>query len=190
MIIRKWSVALSGLLTVLMAGAFAPGALADGAVTEGEPPPPRVELVLDVSGSMSERDMAGGQSRIAAAQQAFNEVLDAMPEEVHLGIRTLGAGNPGDDKVAGCLDSDQLYPVGPVDRLEAKTAVATLRPTTGFTPIGLALREADKTSVTTPAPAGSCSSPTARTPAASPTPAWWPANWPPRAPTWWSTPSA
>ncbi|WP_432052474.1 VWA domain-containing protein [Streptomyces xiamenensis] len=142
MIIRKWSVALSGLLTVLMAGAFAPSALADGVAREGEPPP-RVELVLDVSGSMKERDMAGGQSRIAAAQQAFNEVLDAMPEEVHLGIRTLGAGNPGDDKVAGCLDSDQLYPVGPVDRLEAKTAVATLRPTTGFTPIGLALREAD-----------------------------------------------
>ncbi|GAA3477207.1 VWA domain-containing protein [Streptomyces yanii] len=98
---------------------------------------PKVELVLDVSGSMRTRDI-DGQSRMSAAKQAFNEVLDAVPEQVQLGIRTLGADYPGDDRKVGCKDTKQLYPVGPLDRVEAKTAVATLAPT-GWTPIGPAL---------------------------------------------------
>ncbi|MGW8399516.1 VWA domain-containing protein, partial [Streptomyces lydicus] len=58
--------------------------------TAGEPdakPSPKVELTLDVSGSMRARDI-DGQSRMAAAKQAFNEVLDAVPQDVQLGIRT------------------------------------------------------------------------------------------------------
>jgi Ca-activated chloride channel family protein len=86
---------------------------------------------------MRTRDI-DGKSRMAAAKQAFNEVLDAVPEEVRLGIRTLGADYPGDDRKRGCKDTRQLYPVGPLDRTEAKTAVATLAPT-GWTPIGPAL---------------------------------------------------
>jgi Ca-activated chloride channel family protein len=101
---------------------------------------PKVNLVLDVSGSMRTRDIDGG-TRMAAAKQAFNEVLDATPEEVQLGIRTLGANYPGDDRKTGCKDTEQLYPVGPLDRTEAKTAVATLSPT-GWTPIGPALLKA------------------------------------------------
>ncbi|MFF4603016.1 VWA domain-containing protein [Streptomyces sp. NPDC001339] len=98
---------------------------------------PKVELTLDVSGSMRARDI-DGQSRMSAAKQAFNEVLDAVPQDVQLGIRTLGATYHGDDRQVGCKDTRQLYPVGPLDRTEAKTAVATLAPT-GWTPIGPAL---------------------------------------------------
>lgn len=96
--------------------------------------------MLDVSGSMSAKDMDGG-SRMAAAKQAFNEVLDATPEEVQLGIRTLGANYHGNDRKTGCKDTAQLYPVGTLNRTEAKTAVATLTPT-GWTPIGPALLKA------------------------------------------------
>lgn len=96
--------------------------------------------MLDVSGSMRARDIDGG-SRMAAAKQAFNEVLDATPEEVQLGIRTLGANYRGNDRKTGCKDTAQLYPVGTLDRTEAKTAVATLNPT-GWTPIGPALLKA------------------------------------------------
>ncbi|EFF93835.1 LOW QUALITY PROTEIN: secreted protein, partial [Streptomyces sp. e14] len=63
------------------------------------------------------------------------------PEEVQLGIRTLGADYRGDDRKEGCKDTAQLYPVGPLNRTEAKTAVATLSPT-GWTPIGPALLKA------------------------------------------------
>ncbi|MFF6906677.1 VWA domain-containing protein [Streptomyces sp. NPDC012389] len=117
----------AGLGSVLPAAADEPPAV----------PAPKVELVLDVSGSMRTRDI-DGQSRMTAAKQAFNDVLDAVPEGVHLGIRTLGADYPGDDRKVGCKDTKQLYPVGPLDRTEAKTAVATLAPT-GWTPIGPAL---------------------------------------------------
>ncbi|MGQ5229725.1 VWA domain-containing protein [Streptomyces sp. yara] len=126
------------LLAALTAGITFPAGAAAGEPT-GESAP-KVDLVLDVSGSMRAKDI-DGQSRMAAAKQAFNEVLDATPEEVQLGIRTLGADYPGDDRKEGCKDTAQLYPVGPLDRTEAKTAVATLVPT-GWTPIGPALLEA------------------------------------------------
>lgn len=101
---------------------------------------PRVDLVLDVSGSMRAADIQG-KSRISVAQQSLNEVIDALPAETEFGIRTLGANYPGDDKAQGCQDTKQLFPVGKTNKVEAKTAVATLRPT-GWTPIGLALRGA------------------------------------------------
>ncbi|MEU2128088.1 MULTISPECIES: VWA domain-containing protein [unclassified Streptomyces] len=136
MIIRKRLTAGVGiLLATLTAGlGTALPAAADEAPAKASP---KVELVLDVSGSMRTRDI-DGQSRMTAAKQAFNEVLDAVPEQVELGIRTLGADYPGDDRKVGCKDTKQLYPVGPLDRTEAKTAVATLAPT-GWTPIGPAL---------------------------------------------------
>ncbi|MFE4540557.1 VWA domain-containing protein [Streptomyces scopuliridis] len=136
MIISKWpAAAVCGLVATLAVGLFPPAAAAADEPT-GKPAP-KVDLVLDVSGSMRTRDI-DGQSRMAAAKQAFNEVLDAVPQEVELGIRTLGADYPGKDTKVGCKDTKQLYPVGPLDRTEAKTAVATLAPT-GWTPIGPAL---------------------------------------------------
>ncbi|NEA48237.1 VWA domain-containing protein [Streptomyces sp. SID10815] len=135
---QRLAAGVCALLAALTAGiAFPAGAVADE--TDGQAAP-KVELVLDVSGSMRARDIDGG-SRMAAAKQAFNEVLDATPEEVQLGIRTLGANYRGDDRKEGCKDTARLYPVGPLNRTEAKTAVATLSPT-GWTPIGPALLKA------------------------------------------------
>ncbi|MFI6120666.1 VWA domain-containing protein [Streptomyces sp. NPDC051064] len=136
MIIRKRLTA--GVCVLLATLAAGPGTALPAAADEpSTAASPKVELVLDVSGSMRTRDI-DGESRISAAKQAFNDVLDAVPEEVELGIRTLGADYPGDDRKVGCKDTKQLYPVGPLDRTEAKTAVATLAPT-GWTPIGPAL---------------------------------------------------
>jgi Ca-activated chloride channel family protein len=75
---------------------------------------------------------------MSVAKQSFNDILDSVPENVELGIRTLGADYHGNDRKTGCKDTRQLYPVGPLDRTDAKTAVATLAPT-GWTPIGPAL---------------------------------------------------
>jgi Ca-activated chloride channel homolog len=136
---RRWAAAVCGSLIALATGLFPASANA------GEPvgrQAPKVDLVLDVSGSMRARDI-DGESRMTAAKQAFGDVLDTTPRNVRLGIRTLGATYPGDDKQLGCKDTRQLYPVGPLDRNEAKTAVATLAPT-GWTPIGPALLGAAK----------------------------------------------
>ncbi|MQY09926.1 hypothetical protein SRB5_00290 [Streptomyces sp. RB5] len=133
----RWAAGVFALLVVLSTGvAVSSTAVADETTATA----PKVDLVLDVSGSMRATDL-GGQSRMAAAKQAFDEVLDATPEEVLLGIRTLGANYPGDDRKKGCEDTAQLFPVGPLDRTEAKAAVATLTPT-GWTPIGPALLKA------------------------------------------------
>ncbi|WP_318200585.1 VWA domain-containing protein [Streptomyces sp. SCL15-4] len=134
---QRLAVGVCALLAALSAGIAVPSGAVAG---ETEQDAPKVELVLDVSGSMRTRDIDGG-TRMAAAKQAFNEVLDATPEEVRLGIRTLGANYHGDDRKEGCKDTAQLYPVGPLDRTDAKTAVATLAPT-GWTPIGPALLKA------------------------------------------------
>ncbi|MEU5527450.1 VWA domain-containing protein [Micromonospora chersina] len=135
---RSTAVLLGLLATTALIGT--PAAAADDETAEPPAEPPKVELVLDVSGSMRARDI-DGRSRISVAQQAFNEVVDALPDETQLGIRVLGATYRGKDKKQGCLDTQQIVPVGPVDRTQAKAAVATLRPT-GFTPVRLALRSA------------------------------------------------
>ncbi|MFB9848950.1 VWA domain-containing protein [Micromonospora andamanensis] len=141
MINKRWSSAvLLGLLTATTLAGPVP-AFADDR-TEPPAEPPRVQLVLDVSGSMRATDI-DGRSRISVAQQAFGEVVDALPDGTQLGIRVLGATYQGENKQQGCRDTQQIVPVGPVDRTQAKAAVATLRPT-GFTPVGLALREAAK----------------------------------------------
>ncbi|WP_030614672.1 VWA domain-containing protein [Streptomyces fulvoviolaceus] len=135
---QRLATGMCALLVAMTAGIAFPAAAVAGEPT-GETAP-QVDLVLDVSGSMRTADIDGG-TRMAAAKQAFNEVLDATPEEVQLGIRTLGANYPGDDQKTGCKDTAQLYPVSTLDRTEAKTAVATLSPT-GWTPIGPALLKA------------------------------------------------
>ncbi|MFF7948362.1 VWA domain-containing protein [Streptomyces griseorubiginosus] len=135
---KRLTAGVGALLAALTAGITFPVAAAAGEPVGGSAP--QVDLVLDVSGSMRTSDIDGG-TRMAAAKRAFNEVLDATPEEVQLGIRTLGADYPGNDRKTGCKDTAQLYPVSTLDRTEAKTAVATLSPT-GWTPIGPALLKA------------------------------------------------
>ncbi|WP_343443591.1 VWA domain-containing protein [Micromonospora schwarzwaldensis] len=136
---RRSTAVLWGLLAATALIGPSPAG-ADDDTTEPAAEPPKVELVLDVSGSMRARDI-DGRSRISVAQQAFNEVVDGLPDETQLGIRVLGATYRGKDKKQGCRDTQQIVPVGPVDRTAAKAAVAGLRPT-GFTPVGLALRSA------------------------------------------------
>ncbi|MER7562008.1 VWA domain-containing protein [Streptomyces sp. NPDC097941] len=135
---KRLAAGVCALLAALTAGVAFPAAAVAGEPTGGTAP--QVDLVLDVSGSMRTADIDGG-TRMAAAKRAFNEVLDATPEEVQLGIRTLGANYPGDNQKTGCKDTAQLYPVSTLDRTEAKTQVATLSPT-GWTPIGPALLKA------------------------------------------------
>ncbi|MET9951228.1 VWA domain-containing protein [Streptomyces sp. NPDC006339] len=105
--------------------------------------PPRINLVLDLSGSMNEND-AGGQTRLAAAKQAVTRIIETAPEQAPLGLRVYGATYPGQDRKQGCADTQQVLPVAPMDR--AARADATRRvagfKAVGFTPIGVSLREA------------------------------------------------
>ncbi|MEV5970387.1 hypothetical protein [Streptomyces sp. NPDC051921] len=139
--------------SVLVLGAFlAPAATASATsaapaarAAPGAPAPARIDLVLDLSGSMNEND-AGGQTRLAAAKQAVTRIIDTAPEQAPLGLRVYGATYPGQDKKQGCADTQQVLPVTPMDRparADAQQRVAAFK-ALGFTPIGVSLREAAK----------------------------------------------
>ncbi|WP_418955566.1 vWA domain-containing protein [Streptomyces tritici] len=109
------------------------------------PEPARIDLVLDLSGSMNQDD-ADGQTRLAAAKQAVTRIIDTAPEQAPLGLRVYGATYPGQDKKRGCADTQRVLPVTPMDRAaraDAKKRVAGFK-AVGFTPIGVSLREAAK----------------------------------------------
>ncbi|MGR7003054.1 VWA domain-containing protein [Yinghuangia aomiensis] len=124
----------------LVLGGFLPSAATASA--EGEEPP-RMEMVLDLSGSMTTND-ASGQTRLAAAKQAVGRIFDTAPEQIPLGLRVYGATYAGEDKQQGCADTQQLMPVGKMDaaaRTTAKQRILAMN-AVGFTPVGVALRAA------------------------------------------------
>lgn len=134
--------------TLALAAALSVLALSVGpAAAEPDPPEkapaPRVETVLDVSGSMNEKDV-GGQTRLAAAKSAVNRLLDSTPDGTVMGLRVYGSSYAGTDTGPGCRDTELLAPVEPMDssdRAAAKSAVRKLK-AVGMTPIGRALKAA------------------------------------------------
>lgn len=105
-----------------------------------------LELIFDASGSMAE-DIGGGVTKIDAAKQALNDVIDAVPARpgVNVGFRVFG--HKGDNTEAGkpisCKSSDLLVPIKGVDQTALKGQVATYKPT-GWTPIAFSLQQAGK----------------------------------------------
>lgn len=137
---------LAAVSLPLLGALLSPAATASASPAAPEvPEPARINLVLDLSGSMNEND-AGGQTRLAAAKQAVTRIIDTAPEQAPLGLRVYGATYPGKDKKLGCADTQQVLPVTPMDRAaraDAKKQVAGFK-AEGFTPIGVSLREAAK----------------------------------------------
>ena len=128
------SFGLSWHLVPLPAHAVGPGA------TEGDGG--RMVLVLDSSGSMKEQS-SGGETKIAAAKKALNQVIGSLPEDQSVGLRVYGAkvfsrGDPG-----ACTDSQLVVPVASGNRDQLRSAVSSYRPY-GETPIGYALQQAGK----------------------------------------------
>jgi Ca-activated chloride channel family protein len=141
----RFAVARTVAPVLALAGVVAGGtAVAVPRAEAGTETPPRIQLVLDLSGSMQQND-AGGMTRLAAAKKAVGNIVDAAPAGVSMGVRVYGATYPGQDKTLGCQDTQAVVPIGPMDTPQAKSAakqaVAGLD-AKGFTPIGVALRAA------------------------------------------------
>ncbi|MFJ8018375.1 VWA domain-containing protein [Streptomyces sp. NPDC096339] len=137
---------LAAVAVLLVGTLLSPAATASAfPAAPGAPTPARINLVLDLSGSMNQND-AGGQTRLAAAKQAVTRIIDTAPEQAPLGLRVYGATYPGQDEQQGCADTQQVLPVTPMDRTaraDAKNRVEGFK-AVGFTPIGVSLREAAK----------------------------------------------
>lgn len=137
---RSWP-SLSGVLFVVLlaclatAGpAAAPARAADGEETG------RLVLLLDSSGSMKE-PTSGGGSKIDAARSALGDVVDQLPDSVQVGVRVFGAKVFSRQDPGACTDTQNVVPVGPLDRSRLRSAVAGYQPY-GETPIGNALKGA------------------------------------------------
>lgn len=99
-------------------------------------------LVMDASGSMAERT-GGGTTRIQAARDGLNDVIDGLPDEQRVGFRVYGASDVAEDDPAACTDSERVVDLGSDNRDDLRKAVAEYEPV-GWTPTSYALREAAK----------------------------------------------
>ena len=125
-------ISIAGVLFALLA---VPQAAAEDA--------PSTSVIIDASGSMLAPD-AGGQTRMDAAKQATEGLLNDLPKEQRLSLLTYGTqtGSGDEEKAAGCQDVTTLVPMGG-NRAEMVSKVKGLNPR-GYTPIGKSLQQAEK----------------------------------------------
>ena len=127
--------AVVSIAGVLLAVLTVPQAVAEDA--------PSTAVIIDASGSMLAPD-AGGQTRMDAAKQATEGLLNDLPKEQRLSLLTYGTqtGSGDEEKAAGCQDVTTLVPMGG-NRAEMVSKVKGLNPR-GYTPIGKSLQQAEK----------------------------------------------
>lgn len=139
---RSWPSWLRVLFVVLLVGvASASPAAAQPRAADGEESG-RLVLLLDSSGSMKE-PASGGGSKIDAARSALGDVVDQLPDSAEVGVRVFGAKVFSRQDAGACTDTQNVVPVGPLDRSKLRSAVAGYQPY-GETPIGNALKGASR----------------------------------------------
>jgi hypothetical protein len=129
----------SGAIAVVgggQTGTESTGAPSTGTASAG----PAVELILDTSGSMNERDQ-GSQTRLEVAKTVTTRlVTETLPAGVPMALRTY----------SGC-SSSLAIPMQPLDPNAASGAIANLR-ASGSTPIAQSLRAASSDLDNVPGP--------------------------------------
>ncbi|CAN5657503.1 hypothetical protein BH20ACT23_BH20ACT23_15320 [soil metagenome] len=126
---------LIGFVVLLLAPPGTPHAAAQ----EDEEADPALLLIMDSSGSMNASDGSGG-TKIQAAKEALNGVVNALPADSLVGLRVYGHRIPNTDKQRGCKDTELISPVGPLDRSGMRQQIRSFN-AKGFTPIGLSLQK-------------------------------------------------
>jgi Ca-activated chloride channel homolog len=102
-----------------------------------------IEIVLDASGSMAKA--VDGKTQMELAKNAIYNFLGALPNNAKVGLRVYGHKGSGSDadKKLSCSSSELVYQVSQYDSSKFKQALDPVQPK-GWTPITLALEEAQK----------------------------------------------
>jgi hypothetical protein len=91
------------------------------------------------------QEVSPGVTRIEAAQQVLNEVVDAIPEQegINVGFRVYGhqGTNQEADRAESCQSTELIVPVEGTNKELLRAAIESYQPV-GWTPITLALEEA------------------------------------------------
>lgn len=103
-----------------------------------------LELVFDSSGSMAQQ-LPSGETRIDAAKNVLNDVIDAIPERegVNVGFRVYGheGSNQEGDREESCRSTELVVPIDGVNKDALRGAVESYEPV-GWTPLTLSLERA------------------------------------------------
>jgi Ca-activated chloride channel homolog len=141
-VVMTATVSLAAGLLAIPAPASATPSATYPTVDEGEAAQGSLLLVLDSSGSRREPDRSG-TSKISAAKQALNTVVDKLPANAVVGLRVYGATVFEKSDPGACTDSQLVVPIGPADKPALKGAIAKYKPY-GETPIAHSLKQAAK----------------------------------------------
>ena len=140
---RRWFVACS----VIVAMVFWPALSV--AQTEGDAGTGQtvnVELIFDVSGSMSQR-VDTGQTRMEIAKRVLGDVINGIPDRdgINVGLRIYGfrGDNTEATKENSCTSSELVVPVAGVDRASLTNEIEPLEPI-GWSPLTFSLLRAEK----------------------------------------------
>ncbi|HEV8712344.1 MAG TPA: VWA domain-containing protein [Candidatus Binatia bacterium] len=101
--------------------------------------PTNVELIIDDSGSMAQR--IEGQSKIAIAKEVLAGLIQDLPSDAQIAVRTYGRAHPSCAK--DCGDMELLTPFGQNSPDRVLPAVKALKPN-GMTPIAASLEATAK----------------------------------------------
>src|SRR5258708_21368911 len=101
--------------------------------------PTNVELIIDDSGSMAQK--IGGGKKIDVAKQVFSGLVQDLPADSIVAVRTYGRKQPSTAR--DCADMELLIPFGPNTAARVLPGVQSLKPN-GMTPIAASLDAAAK----------------------------------------------
>src|SRR5687767_2636528 len=99
----------------------------------------RVEIILDVSGSM--RASLGAETRMDAARKAIRATLAGIQPDSVVALRLYGHRVSQEDKAASCKDTELAVPFQPVDKAAFQAIVDRATPR-GQTPLTYSLEQA------------------------------------------------
>ena len=139
---RRWFLACS----VIVAMVFWPAlSVAQADVEEASGKTVNVELIFDVSGSMSQR-VDTGQTRMEVAKRVLEDVIDAIPDRdgINVGLRIYGfrGDNTEATRQVSCTSSELFVPVAGVDRASLINEIEALEPI-GWSPLAFSLLRAE-----------------------------------------------
>jgi von Willebrand factor type A domain len=100
---------------------------------------PRIEIVLDVSGSM--RSSLGSQVKIDAAKSAIRETVSGLPDGSVVGLRYYGHRVPQERKDESCRDTELVIQFEPINKQRFLASLDRAVPR-GQTPIAYSLTQA------------------------------------------------
>ncbi|MBN1273156.1 MAG: VWA domain-containing protein [Candidatus Aminicenantes bacterium] len=122
-----------GILFLSHSFAFPYNKQAEKAKTETERSAQNIIFILDASGSMW--GQVEGKAKIAIAKEVLTDLIQHLPDDVHVGLVAYGHRRKGD-----CSDVEELIPLSLIQKAKLVETVQSLNPK-GKTPITLSVQK-------------------------------------------------